>query len=771
MSYLDLTAKFETKISEARYRLRIDAIPTMAWCSSPDGSVEFFNQRWHDYTGLSFEEARGWGWKTVIHPDDLETVIDKWHGLLASGQPGEIEARLRRRDGEYRWFLARLEPVRDNLGEIINWYGADTDIEDRKRAEALLAAEKRTLEMIASGAPLADILESLCDTIDAQFPKIISTAMLMDPDGRRLWPIAGRRIPKSWIEAITPLTIAADVGSCGTAAALKRRVVVSDIAADPLWADYRELALTNGLRAAWSQPVLSKDQEMLGTFAMYYRQPRTPSASDLQLIEGASHVAVIAIEGERSRIALQKASEEIKKSEAELRTIIDAIPQLIVALGADGKFLYANQAALEYTGLTKEEVESQSFREVFHPEDTERLREKRDAAISRGAPFEYERRVRRRDGQYRWFLAQYKALLDEQGEVIRWYVTGTDIDDRKQAEERTRQENSALREEIDHSSMFEEIVGSSSALRKVLVQVAKVAPTDSTVLISGETGTGKELIARAIHKRSNRAGRAFIRVHCAAIPQSLIASELFGHEKGAFTGALQRRAGRFEAADGGTIFLDEIGELPMETQIALLRVLQEHEFERIGSTEPLKVDVRVVAATNRDLGRAVEGGAFRQDLFYRLNVFPIVAPPLRDRVDDIAVLVEYLIDRYAKKAGRKFRAISKKTLELFQAYDWPGNVRELQNVIERSVVLCDGETFSIDETWLKRTSHRLLGPEVPLVATVVAHEKELIEAALAKANGRIAGPSGAAAKLGIPRQTLESKIRSFGINKHRFRAI
>jgi formate hydrogenlyase transcriptional activator len=200
-------------------------------------------------------------------------------------------------------------------------------------------------------------------------------------------------------------------------------------------------------------------------------------------------------------------------------------------------------------------------------------------------------------------------------------------------------------------------------------------------------------------------------------------------------------------------------------------VLQEHEFERIGSTEPLKVDVRVVAATNRDLGRAVEGGTFRQDLFYRLNVFPIVVPPLRERADDIAVLVEYLIDRYAKKAGKKFRAISKKTLELFQAYDWPGNVRELQNVIERSVVLCDGETFSIDETWLKRASRRPLGPEVPLVATVVAHEKELIEAALAKANGRIAGPSGAAAKLGIPRQTLESKIRSFGINKHRYRAI
>jgi formate hydrogenlyase transcriptional activator len=771
MSYIDLPAQLGMKISEAEYRVSIDAIPTMAWCSLPDGSVEFFNQRWHDYTGVSFEEARGWGWEAVIHPDDLETVIDKWHRLLASGQLGEIEARLRRFDGEYRWFLARVEPVRDNLGEIINWYGADTDIEDRKRAESLLAAEKRTLEMIAGGAPLIDIIKNLCNSIDDQSPKIISTVMLMDPDGRRLWPVPGRRVPQGWIEAISPVPVAPNLGTCSSAVLQKQRVVASDIAADPVRLPYGDIALAHGLRAAWSQPLLSKSQEVLGTFAIFYAEPRSPSESDLRLIEGAGHVAVIAIEGERTRTALAKASEGIKKSEAELRTIIDAMPQLILAVGADGTFLYANQAVVDYTGLTKEEVESQSFRDVFHPEDTERLREERDAAISRGAPFEYERRVRRKDGQYRWFLAQYKPLRDDRGEVIRWYVTGTDIDDRKQAEERTRQENFALREEIDHSSMFEEIVGSSPALTKLLAQVAKVAPTDSTVLISGETGTGKELIARAIHKRSKRAARAFIRVHCAAIPQSLIASELFGHEKGAFTGALQRRAGRFEAADGGTIFLDEIGELPMETQIALLRVIQEQEFERLGSTAPLKVDVRVVAATNRDLGRAVEAGTFRQDLFYRLNVFPIVVPPLRDRVDDIALLVEYLIDRYAKKAGKKFRAISKKTLELFQAYDWPGNVRELQNVIERAVVLCDGETFSIDETWLKRTSYLPLGPEVPLVATVVAHEKELIEAALAKAHGRVAGPSGAAAKLGIPRQTLESKIRSFGIDKHRFRAI
>jgi formate hydrogenlyase transcriptional activator len=285
----------------------------------------------------------------------------------------------------------------------------------------------------------------------------------------------------------------------------------------------------------------------------------------------------------------------------------------------------------------------------------------------------------------------------------------------------------------------------------------------------GETGTGKELIARAIHKRSRRSTRAFIRVNCAAIPPSLIASELFGHEKGAFTGALQRRLGRFESANGGTIFLDEIGDLPVEAQVALLRVLQDREFERVGSNHSIPVDVRVLAATNRDLKASVAQGTFRQDLFYRLNVFPIQIPPLRARADDIPLLVGYLIDRYGDKAGKKIRNISKKTLELFQAYDWPGNIRELQNVIERAVILCEGETFAVDETWLKRESPQHSGPTVPFVSTLVEHQKEMIEAALAQCHGRIAGPIGAAAKLGIPRQTLESKIAKLGINRHQFK--
>jgi len=259
-----------------------------------------------------------------------------------------------------------------------------------------------------------------------------------------------------------------------------------------------------------------------------------------------------------------------------------------------------------------------------------------------------------------------------------------------------------------------------------------------------------------------------VSVNCAAIPATLIGSELFGHEKGAFTGATQRRLGRFELADGGTLFLDEVGDLPMETQIALLRVLQEREFERIGGNQSIGVNVRIIAATNRDLKAAVSGGSFRSDLFYRLSVFPVAVPPLRDRKDDIPLLVEYLIERYASKAGKKIKNIHKGTLELFQAYEWPGNIRELQNVIERAVILCDGGTFSVDDLWLQSefpgTSHAGNG----LARLGSDQERELIESALAESRGRVAGPSGAAAKLGIPRSTLETKIRRLGIKKHRF---
>jgi formate hydrogenlyase transcriptional activator len=572
-------------------------IPALIIVGTPEGELEFINQRGLDYFGRTLEEMKGWATSDAIHPDDLQNAIATWRRSVETGQPYGFDHRMRRADGVYRWFHIAGLSLRDPDGRIIRWHILATDIHERKLAE-----------------------------------------------------------------------------------------------------------------------------------------------------------------------------EKLREDEIELRRITDAIPDIIHVLGPDGAVLHANRAALDYSGLRLADVQGDDYAARFiHPEDLNRQGEHWRKALGQPVPFEYEQRALGKDGRYRWFLVRYNPLLDDAGKVIRWYATATDIEDRKRAEDRTRNENLALREEITRSSMFEEIVGSSQPLRKVLEQVARVAPTDSTVLISGETGTGKELIARAIHRRSNRSARAFIGVNCGAIPQSLIASELFGYEKGAFTGALQRRIGRFEAADGGTIFLDEVGELPMETQIALLRVLQEREFERIGSSERLKLDVRVLAATNRNLQAAVSAGIFRQDLFYRLNVFPIEMPPLRERADDIRLLAEYLIDRYAKQAGKRFINITSNTLELFHQYLWPGNVRELQNVIERAVVLCDEPTFSVEETWLRRKPAATLNSAISRPATSADNERELIEAALAECHGRVSGPSGAAAKLGIPRQTLESKILRLGINKHQFR--
>src|SRR5271167_2805646 len=547
----------DSQKAEDTLRQVIDTLPTLVWCTRPDGSTEFLNKRWHDYTGCSPEESRVHGWQPTVHPEDLPRVVAQGQELLASGRPGEVEGRIRRHDGVFRWFLMRLEPLRDANGKIVRWYGTQTDIEALKRTE-----------------------------------------------------------------------------------------------------------------------------------------------------------------------------EKLREEDRELRRITDVIPQTIVVLDTSGVPIYANQAMLDYTGLSAEDVLTSGFRERFsHPDGLAKLKEQRAAGLSRGLPFELEHRARRKDGEYRWSLVRFNPLRDEMGRVVRWYGTGTDIDDRVKAEERTRNENQALREQIDRDSMFEDIVGSSEALRKVLRQVAKVASSDSTVLILGETGTGKELIARAIHKRSKRASRAFIGVNCAAIPPSLIASELFGHEKGAFTGAIQRRLGRFESASGGTLFLDEVGDLPLDIQIALLRVLQEREIQRVGANTAISVDVRVLAATHRDLDVLVAQGKFREDLLYRLNVVPIVVPSLRERADDLPLLVEYFITRFGKNAGKKFRAIDDKTLNLFRAYGWPGNVRELQNVIERAVILSEGDICAVDETWLKRPSYHTAASAntvrlVKIVASCIYQEQE-----------------------------------------------
>jgi formate hydrogenlyase transcriptional activator len=474
---------------------------------------------------------------------------------------------------------------------------------------------------------------------------------------------------------------------------------------------------------------------------------------------------------------------DLPGSALDLQLAINSAPALIHAALPDGYLDFFNQGWLEYVGRPLEELQGWKWTVAIHPDDLEGILEKWRASLASGEPFLHETRVRRADGEFRWMLHHKIALRDEHGNIVKWYGSSIDIEDRKRAElslqraleevkqlkDQLHKENIALREEIVATSMFEEIIGNSPALQAVLVRVGKVAPTDSTVLITGETGTGKELIARAIHKGSARSDRAFVNVNCAAVPPSLIASELFGHEKGAFTGARQRRLGRFELAEGGTIFLDEIGELPAETQVALLRVLQEREFDRVGGNQPIRADIRVVVATNRDLRAAMAAGEFRSDLFYRLNVFPVELPPLRERREDIPMLVDYFITRYARRLGKDVESISKKTLELFQEYPWPGNIRELQNVIERSLIVCETETFTVDESWLACAPPEDGGE--PLSKRLAAGERTIIETALAETKGRISGPSGAARRLGMPASTLESKIRTLKINKHQFKVI
>ena len=591
-------AEEELRASEQKYRHLVDTTPAFVHTGLPNGELDFFNRGWLEYLGVPITDLLGWRWTSAIHPEDVEALVSEWRAALESEEPLVAESRVRRADGEYRWFLHRKQPQRNEAGEIVKWYGSSIEIEERKIAE-----------------------------------------------------------------------------------------------------------------------------------------------------------------------------ETIREQEAELRQILELMPQHIGVLAPDGTPLYSNHTALEYFGIRMEEWIAQETRlALVHPDDREHFQSERKKRFLEGAPHEFEARLLRHDGAFRYFLFRLTPLKDEQGHITRWYGTATDIEDRKRAEEEIRKENIALREEIIKASMFEEIVGNSPALQQVLIRVAKVAPTDSTVLITGETGTGKELFARAIHKASKRSDRAFVSVNCAAIPPSLIPSELFGHEKGAFTGATQRRLGRFELAEGGTIFLDEVGELQAETQVALLRVLQEREFERVGGNRSIKTNVRVIVATNRDLPAAIAGGTFREDLFYRLNVFPIEIPPLRERREDIPMLVQYFIDRYARKEGKNIGRVKKETLDLFQLYPWPGNIRELQNVVERSVIVSEGESFSVDESWLSRQPLRTSPTsQHELRQRVAAEEKQAIESALTESGGRVFGPAGAAAKLGIARSTLESKIRTLKIDKNRFK--
>jgi len=1085
------------------FQLLIDSAPALIHTSLPDGYLDFFNQSWLEYVGRPLEDLQGWKWTAVIHPDDVEGIVEVWRASLASGKPFLYETRVRRADGQYRWMLHHKVALRDEHGRIIKWHGSSIDIEDRKTAEEQLRRNAEELQKsefyLAEGQRLGHMgswafdaggfyywspelfrihsldpaskppsiqeylngvhpqdRESMADLIKgmlANASPFDATKRIVRPNGEVRYvrcvgvPLVDNKGLKKYVGSAIDVTghelltrelrrreaylaeaqrlshtgswawnlrdgtlfwseeiyriygFAREEGSPSWEQFLERvhpddraqierratietttkewidshgdfRIVLPDgttkylhSVAHPardasgeiteiigtvmdvtehqlltqelrrreaylaeaqrlshtgsfgwrpdtgeiVWSDetycifgydrsvkpaidsvaqrlhpedradfklvidrafagapefehaYRLLlpdgrvkhvhALAHVLRdaagnrefvgavtdvterktaedkirrlveagilgiffanvegeiveanqaflqmlqysrqdlvsgrlrwadltpAEWRESDERSLAEFLatGVFQTYEKEYFRKDGSRLPVLIGGARVqntnegVVFVLDLSEQK----RAERKIREQEAEIRQMLDLAPQIIAVYGPNTERLYANRVALDYLGLSLEEWQQASDRGVyFHPDDRKRALDSFDRAFSSGSVEEMELRLRKADGTYRWFFTRCVPLRDEKGQIKRFYSASIDIDDRKRAEERLHQENVALREEIDKASMFEEIVGTSPALKSVLSRISKVAPSDSTVLITGETGTGKELVARAIHRRSGRASRAFVSVNCAAIPRDLIASELFGHEKGAFTGALQRRIGRFELAEGGTIFLDEVGDLPAETQVALLRVLQEREFERVGGNQLIRANVRVIAATNRDLEIAIGSGSFRRDLFYRLSVFPLESPALRERREDIPMLVEYFIDRYARNAGKRIRNVEKSTMELLLAYSWPGNIRELQNVIERSVILCDGDTISVDPSWLSLESTATQPKSQPFGKKSAAQEKETIETALAKTGGRVSGPAGAAAALSIPASTLESKIRSLGIDKFRFK--
>lgn len=915
--YLARTDIEDRKVAELELRRLIDVVPQYMRVDDKDGKVLYANDRLLDYFGFSLEEAQASNFRTrVCHPDDLDRVSSVRADAMSRGVGWEVEERIRRKDGQYRWFLNRYNPLRDDQGNIVRWYAAGTDIEDRKQAEwelrqivdavpqhiTVLAADGRWLygnqvELDYYGCTLAEFLSEnaagkrvhpgdLTSYLDLRKQGISrgipfeAETRLLSRSGKYRWFLVrfnplkdGQGHVVRWYATATDieerkqaedalrrsedrLRLLLDFtnnlitkldlrGLLRALTASVRKIVQCDLvavflpASEPhslrsfvvdfpagsgfiqqesssgtaqhlvlvdqtlaglvfrtgkAWVgtdrDLLELGLSNdpgipeGLKTGCVLPILCCDS-VLGVLALARRNENPFDQYDVELLRQVSAQVAIAIVNALAVEDRKRAEDALRRTEAYL-----AEAQRLSRTGS-WAWDYHRKEINHWSPETYRAfgfdpaggpVSWQQARSRIHPDDLESFDKNKERVATERIELEFDFRLVLPDGAIKYAHCVSRPVINTSGELVELVGSIMDVTEQyhsrtalekafqeiKQLKDELYRENLALKEEIDQASMFEEIVGTSQALRRVLVQVAKVAPADSTVLITGETGTGKELIARAIHRRSKRSSRPFVSVNCASIPQALIGSELFGHEKGAFTGATQRRLGRFELADGGTLFLDEVGDLPPETQVALLRVLQEQQFERIGGTQSIAVNVRIIAATNRDLKALVGTGTFRSDLYYRLNVFPIAVPPLRDRKDDIPLLVEYLTERYASKAGKKIKNIHKRTLELFQAYDWPGNIRELQNVIERAVILCDGETFSVDESWLQSESPRTSRAGNGLSRLGDDRERELIESALAESRGRIAGPSGAAAKLGIPRSTLETKIRRLRIKKHQF---
>jgi PAS domain S-box-containing protein len=729
---MDVTAAKET---EERIRLIIDTVPGLLWRARPDGWIDFINKRWLNYTGMTLEQGLGWGWQPAFHPDDLEQTKIKWRAALAEGKPFEAESRIRRFDGEYRWFLGRAFPLLDHAGQILAWYGSNTDIHDRKQAEEKLRKDETYLHEAQRLGRMGFLAtHGSSGAVIAASPELLRI-FGFDPDKEKA-------TGEMFRQRVHPDDLPSLLETANKARREKSDYEV----------DFRIVLPDGSVRHAHSVAHAVIDDsgglvEFIGTtvdVTEHHRMTRKLKLDEFYLSAG----------------------ERLSHGGSWSFT-------------SDGICDYWSPERFAIFGFepSKGIPTIADYLARVHPDDRALVKGTIDKMIAERAGSDITYRIVHPERGLRFVRSVCEASLDE-GNVTRFVGTTLDITEQHQAREALEKaldeinklkdelyrENVALKEDIDQASMFEEIVGSSESLREVLVNIVQVAPTVSTVLITGETGTGKELVARAIHKRSRRAGRPFVRVNCAAIAPSLIASELFGHERGAFTGAVQRRQGRFELAEGGTLFLDEIGDLPEETQLALLRVLQEREFERVGGSQTVPVDVRVIASTNRDLEAAMNEGKFRRDLFYRLNVFPIVTPPLRQRREDIPSLVQAFVRELSRSMGKTVNSVPQATMEALQRYDWPGNIRELRNVIERGMILSRGNVLHVElPTNGVSTAEIPSAPEQGLDVSLEEVERRHIMTVLDRAGWKIAGKDGAASRLGMSRTTLQGRMRKLGI--------
>ena len=742
--------------------------------------------------GYDENELLGHRFDEVTHPDDIEKEWSQCLRLIVGEiKSFDVEKRYVRKDGSIIWVYLNCSVVPDTAGTPVQFLTYIRDISQRKRAETLRAGQSDMLEMIAMNAPLQDILVSLARFIESQSSGMLCSILLLDEDGVHVRHGAAPSLPETYTKAIDGLSIGPKVGSCGTAMFQRMPVIVTDILEDPLWCDYRDVATAHGLRSCWSTPIVSSDGKVMGSFAMYYRTPRSPNPGDMEMIEVASRIAGIGIESKMAQQAL-------RKSEERFRLVLQATKDVIYDWDLVADSLWWNENGKIVFGYAAEtgRYDMAWWAGLIHPADKSGVTSRLEAGIRDGRQaFEAEYRFRRADGSYAHVHERGSIVRDESGKPLRRIGSLMDVSDRQQAEEalkdalaevqrlkdRLEAENVYLRSEVSGVHRYGNLVGESEGMRKVLQHVAQVAATDMTVLILGETGTGKELVARAVHEKSARRERPLVKVNCSALPGELIESELFGHEKGAFTGATERQVGRFELADGATIFLDEVAELPLRLQPKLLRVLQEGEFERLGSGKTIKVNARVIAATNRNLAEAVQKERFRLDLYYRLNVYPIQLPPLRERGDDIGLLAQAFLREAGRRLGRVFEPLPADVLDALRRYEWPGNVRELQNVIERAAVTSTTSVLQLPEGWelplgAGVSSGMPMGAaagrtkdgagSLPAATLEQLHRKHILEV-LNQTGWRIEGPKGAAVILGLNPSTLRSRMDKLGIHKPR----